>query len=298
MLKVSGRHDGNSHNEDRSRYLTVSQRAALKRATKSAPNESARQLVRNSSNFSPEKRTALDPDSIRSAQRVVSKQRRALALKQTQGIRLDKTNGKMTELGEKLDLTMLIARHNDPQDEYHLNLHEVVCIGNQWKDGVTFMALTTPGLLFNVGLAIQSGWSLHFQADGSFDYCSSKLGVILFGVNSLRGIFRPVSWSMVPNESAQAFGYAYNGIRKAFFDLFKPGAVRLCVPRPGHSCAFCEQLLDIQSAPEVTIVLADPRERLPVKEAGCDNTTKFSKFAKAMSEGAKILVCYAHISGD
>jgi hypothetical protein len=172
VLKVSGRHDGNSHVDDRSRHLSVAQKAALKRATKSAPNESARQLVRNSSNFSPEKRTALDPDSIRSAQRVVSKQRRALALKHTQGIRLDKTNGKMTELGEKLDLTMLIARHNDPQDEYHLNLHEVVCIGNQWKDGVTFMALTTPGLLFNVGLALQSGWSLHFQADGSFDYCS------------------------------------------------------------------------------------------------------------------------------
>ena len=188
MLKVSGRHDGNSHVDDRSRHLSVAQKAALKRATKSAPNESARQLVRNSSNFSPDKRTGLDPDSIRSAQRVISQQRRALALQHTQGIRLDKTNGKMTELGEKLDLTRLIARHNDPQDDYHLNLHEVVCIGNQWKDGVTFMALTTPGLLFNVRLALQSGWSLHFQGDGSFDYCSSKLGVILLGVNSLRGI--------------------------------------------------------------------------------------------------------------
>ena len=294
MLKVSGRHDGNSHNEDRSRYLTVSQRAALKRATKSAPNESARQLVRNSSNFSPEKRTRLDPDSIRSAQRLVSRQRRALALQHTQGIQLDKTNGKMTQLSEKLDFAALIARHNDPEDEYHLNPHEVVCIGSQWNDGVTFMALTTPDRIKNVGRAIQSGWNLHFQGDGSFDYCSSKLGVIVMGVNSLRGIFRPVSWSMVPNESAQAFAYAYNGIRKAFFELFKPGAVRLC----GHSCAFCEQLLDIQSAPEVAIVLADPRERLPVKEAGCDNTTKFSKFAKALLEGAKILVCYAHISGN
>jgi hypothetical protein len=103
---------------------------------------------------------------------------------------------------------------------------------------------------------------------------------------------------MVPNESAQAFAYAYNGIRKAFFELFRLGAVRLCVPRPGHSCAFCEQLLDIQSAPEVAIVLADPRERLPVKAAGCDNTTKWSKFAKTILEGAKILVCYAHVSGD
>ena len=216
MLKVSGRHDGNSHVDDRSRYLKIAQKAALKRATKSAPNESARQLVRNSSNFSPEKRTELDPDSIRSAQRVVSMQRRAIALQHTQGIRLDTTNGKMTQLAEKLDFAALIARHNDLKDEYHLNPHEVVCIGSQWNDGVTFCALTTPDMIKNVGRAIQSGWSLHFQGDGSFDYCSSKLGVIVMGVNSLRGIFRPVSWSMVPNESAQAFAYAYNGSRTIF----------------------------------------------------------------------------------
>ena len=148
VLKVSGEHDGSSHVRDQSAHLTVSQKALLRRATKTAPNESARQLVRNSSNFSPDKRTGQDPDSIRSAQRIVSQQRRRLALSQTQGVQLDKSNGAMTRLASELDLAALIARHNDPEDDYHLDLHQVVCIGSQWNNGVTFMEVTATNLLF------------------------------------------------------------------------------------------------------------------------------------------------------
>ncbi len=70
----------------------------------------------------------------------------------------------------------------------------MVCIGNLWSRGVTFMALTTPHLIFNVARAIASGWELQIQADGSYEFCTSELGVIVFGVNSLRGIFPRVSW--------------------------------------------------------------------------------------------------------
>ena len=109
-------------------------------------------------------------------------------------------NGSMTRLGARLDLQALIARHNDPADDYHLDLHKVVCIGSQWSDGVSFMELTTVHL--NIWRAMQSGWELQVQADGSFEFCASKLGVIIFGVNSLRHIFRPVSWALVPSESS------------------------------------------------------------------------------------------------
>ena len=186
VLKASGEHDGSSHIPDKSAHLTNSQKGTLKRSTKSVPNESARQLVRNSINFSPDKRTSQDPSSIRSAQRVVSLQRRALALHNTQGIVLDESNGAMTRLGEKMDLASLIVRHNDPSDEYHLDLHQVVCIGNQWSQGVTFMELTSLHLLFRVGRGMQTGWELQVQADGSFDFCASKLGVVVFGIHSLR----------------------------------------------------------------------------------------------------------------
>ncbi len=57
-LRSSGTHDGMSHVEDKSKYLTNAQIASLKRSTKSAPNETGRAYVRNSCNFSPDKRSA------------------------------------------------------------------------------------------------------------------------------------------------------------------------------------------------------------------------------------------------
>ncbi len=118
-------------------------------------------------NFSPDKRTPQDPSSIRSAQRVVVKQRREVALRNTQGVKLDETNGPMTRLCNKIDFENLIARHNDPADDYHLDLHSVVCLGAQWNRGNTFMETSTVDLILNVGCAIGSEWQLHIQADGT-----------------------------------------------------------------------------------------------------------------------------------
>jgi hypothetical protein len=175
-LKCAGTHDGTSHVEDKSKYLTNAQKGFLKRATKSAPNETGRAHVRNSCNFSPDKRTPQDPTSIRCAQRVVVKQRRAIALKNTQGVKLDDTHGPLTRLCNKLDFIHLIARHNDPDDEYHLDLHSVICLGAQWKGGNTFMETSTVDLLLNVGRAIGSKWELHIQSDGTFGLCASETG--------------------------------------------------------------------------------------------------------------------------
>ena len=157
----------------------------------------------------------------------------------------------------------LIARHNDPADEYHLDLHSVICLGAQWKGGNTFMESSTVDLLLNVGRAIGSGWELHIQSDGTFGLCASDIGVIVFGVNSLRGIFRPVWWSIVANESSEAFAYCYNGIRAAFFRLLTPGEVRLCPI--SAQCLCCQQIREVQEMPEVVKVLQDPLKRLQVK---------------------------------
>ncbi len=112
---------------------------------------------------------------------------------------------------------------------------------------------------------------MQVQTDGSFDFCESNLGVIVFGVNSLRGKFRLVSWSLVPNEFFEAFSFVYNGVREAFFSVLTPVALRLCPP--GQGCELCDQIRDLQSSPEVAVVLADPSKTIPMKKAGSDNTT-------------------------
>ncbi len=142
----------------------------------------------------------------------------------------DKTSGSMARLSAKFDLARLIAKHNDKGDDFHFD---------------------------------------QIQSDSSFAFCSAEIGVIVFGINSLGSVFKQVSWSIVPNESSEAFAYAYNGIMAAFFGLFKEGAVRLC--ERGSACNFCGQLRDIPKSPEVVMVLnivSNPKEELPVKRAG------------------------------
>jgi hypothetical protein len=107
-LRSSGTHDGMGHVEDKSKYLTNAQKASLKRSTKSVPNETGRAHVRNSCNFSLDKRTPQDPSSIRSAQQVVVKQHREIALRNTQGVKLDETNGPITRLCNKLISKILL----------------------------------------------------------------------------------------------------------------------------------------------------------------------------------------------
>ncbi len=145
------------------------------------------------------------------------------------------------------------------------------------------MESSTVDLILNVGRAIGSGWQLHIQSNGTFGMCASDIGIIVFGVNSLRSIFRPVSWSIVANESSEAFAYCYNGIRAAFFKLLTPGEVRLCTNFV--RCLCCQQIREVQEMAEVAQVLQNPDKKLPVKKAGADNTTKWSKFAKQLLAG-------------
>ena len=49
------------------------------------------------------------------------------------GVKVDGTNGKMTAFAEKIDFLSALQKHNDPDDPYHLDMHEVVSLGAQFK---------------------------------------------------------------------------------------------------------------------------------------------------------------------
>jgi hypothetical protein len=87
------------------------------------------------------------------------------------GIGIDGTEGCMNRLHKSLCLEKLIARHNDPDDEFHMDEHQVVSVGHQFKHGVTFMTLTTPHFLNNMARAD----NCCFQTQGHFDGAPPKV---------------------------------------------------------------------------------------------------------------------------
>jgi hypothetical protein len=68
----------------------------------------------------------------------------------SRGLDLDGTEGSMNELAKSLSLVKFLEIHKDPADPLHMGKHQTVCVGHQFKDGVTFLCLTTPHFLNNM----------------------------------------------------------------------------------------------------------------------------------------------------
>ena len=215
ILLGSGVHNSSSHLQSRAKYLSNTQKTALKLATKCAPTETPRQIRRNMENLLEDQHIA--HDLFRSVQRVVHAQKAETHSARFHGVKMDGTNGKMTAFADKIDLLRALERHNDPNDPYHLDMHEVVSLGAQFEGGVKYLAFSTAGLLMNLGRQIQSEWEVQLQSDGSFNHCSADFGLIAYGVNSLRCKCRIVSYSIVPSEHHQSFLASYIGVEKDFF---------------------------------------------------------------------------------
>jgi hypothetical protein len=142
VLRACHKHNAERHAHSQAKYLSSEQKAGLRWATKCAPTESARQIRRNTSHFSP--KSQVPHELFRSVQRVVYKQREETLVSHTEGIKLEGTEGAMNRPSQELDFELSPARHEDRTAPYHLGLHEVVCTGFQWDRKVRFMSLTTP----------------------------------------------------------------------------------------------------------------------------------------------------------
>jgi hypothetical protein len=102
----------------------------------------------------------------------------------------------MNALAKSLSLIKFLGRNNDPADPFHMDEHQLVCVRGQFKDGVTFMCLSTPHLLNNMARAENRGFEKTPHIDGSFNWCKKSFSLI--GMNSM-GItsYNPVSVSIV-----------------------------------------------------------------------------------------------------
>ncbi len=105
-----------------------------------------------------------------------------------------------------------------------------VCVGDQLKDGVTFITLTTPYFLNNMARANNCG----FRTQGHFDRVFDKdFALIAFGMNSMGAHYNPVSISIVDSESKIALDTSYNAMCAGLYAMYN--TVCLCGK---ESCGF------------------------------------------------------------
>ncbi len=155
------------------------------------------------------------------------------------GIVIDDTEDSMTRLADSICLLKLIARHNDPTDDFHMDGHQVVQVGHQFKDGVTFMTVTTPNLLNNLARADNCNFETQGHFDGAFNWCNKDFALIAFEMNSMGAHFNPVSISIVDSESKTSLDWSYNATCDGLYAMHN--TARVCGQ---ETCGFCTQITE------------------------------------------------------
>jgi hypothetical protein len=90
----------------------------------------------------------------------------------SQGEKLDGEEGSLTRLSEKIFLRQLVEQHN--QGGKHLELHQPVCVGHQFKDSVVLGCYSMPMLLLHAARRINSGWPFLAGFDTTIGITSKK----------------------------------------------------------------------------------------------------------------------------
>jgi hypothetical protein len=115
----------------------------------------------------------ISPSKQRLVQRAVSKARDRALQPFTQGGRLEGDEGSLNRLSEKMYLRTLMEQHD--AGVKHLELHQPVCVGYQYGNGVVFGTYSSPMLLMHAQSAI-----------GPTKYCQTVNMIVQFNSISLR----------------------------------------------------------------------------------------------------------------
>ena len=225
MLMASGGHERDSLRISTG-ILCVKQRSAVVNAVKSCPMTTGNAVHSNLWNFSTDKRVPCDVKSMKAVNRLVSKTRVNIMGDRVDGADIDGSEGSMNQLDETLSLLQFIEWHNDSFVFFHLDEHQVVSCGHQFKNGTRFMNLTTPHLLMNLARAENCGWQKQLHLDGELNGCRNDFGIIRIGMNSMGSLFNPVSLNIMNSESRDAIQNSWNSTVSGLFNLFEQ--VQLC----------------------------------------------------------------------
>ena len=315
FLYTFDKHTPESHSADHSaRGLKLPQKAAVEAAVRMHPMASATDVRRNL-NLADKKRrdeVYISPSKKRTVQRVVCQERRKVLSEFAGGESIDRSEGSLTRMCDKMYIQKLVAEHNTAGGA-HLELHQPICLGHQFAKGVRFANFSTPFLLLNAARAVNSGWPVTLGFDASGSMSNTQFDLIGITTNSLRSRANPVCLAIANKENADAYEHTYESMEAGLFQVV--GRLVRCDP----PCELCAAIEEQVSQPLMRAELEPPKKpkrrkgqpkekakkmekkkfSLPLDHPLCDNTTKFSKFIhkKKPHLKGKINQCAAHLTG-
>ena len=254
-LESQGEHTAESHVQDKvSKFLSLRQTAALEQMVSTNPMVNSTS-VRRGLDLLPDPAARISPSKQRLVARAVVAARLRTLEPFSQGEKLEGEEGSLTRLSAKIYLKALVEEHN--AGGKHLELHQPVCVGHQFKDGVVFGCYSTPMLLLHVPRGINSEWPLTLGFDSTFGITSKKFELMGISVNSLRRRANPVCLCVVKNEEAIAYQKMYTSMEGGVFELVHN--MKLC--RQSKHCEMCDAVREQIECGPMLDLLTPPKPK-------------------------------------
>jgi hypothetical protein len=241
----------------------------------------------------------IPPEHLRSFGHQVYRARKELCTKQLKGFEIDDTYGTLDQYAERFLWSDLVNQHNDPTNDYHINLFEFCVIGHQTdlaEHDVFRLNLSSLWMLLHVFRAIRAGWVFQLNGDVTGKVCRRSVDLLSLSVTSIPKRTNTLCLCIIPHttESEQAFTVVYNELRKA---VCLVPSINTCDDASCQSCSIIRELL---ADAEVRKYIETQKFKdciLPVDTAMCDNFVGWGNFAENIL-GVIANICHTHATGN
>jgi hypothetical protein len=167
--------------------------------------------------------TAVPPRRFRRSTCVASSIRSTVPAKscvpttrQLKDFNLDDSYGKLQEFADCHLWSTQVHRHNDPEDGYHIGLHDDFCVishQNEAAFDVLRMNMSSLWMLTHAFRAIKAAdWGFQLNADVTGKLCRKSVDLLAFSVTSISKRNNTLCLCIIPSttESEQAFTVVFN----------------------------------------------------------------------------------------
>jgi hypothetical protein len=196
-----------------------------------------------------------------------------------------------------------VRRHNDPEDVYHIGLHDfcVICHQNEAAFDVLRMNMSSLWMLTHAFSTIKAGWGFQLNAESDVadvtgKLCRKSVDLLAFSVTSIPKRNNTLCLCIIlsTTESEQAYTVDYNELRKAMC------VVSSIKPCDDEDCVSCGIITALLADADVAAYVKSQESKeciLLVQTAMCDNFKGWGNFAGNILDITSN-VCISHATGN
>ena len=141
--------------------------------------------------------------------------------------------------------------------------------------------MSSPWFLFVAIRALETGWVMQLNGDGTFGFCRAAVDMIGLGFCSMGGANHPACWSYIPHQTEGPGELMYT----MTYREMDRAAIALLTVNVNKECKFTRYLKHLLAQPNVEKYMRGQKYqagKLPIDQAQCDHQAEWRNFSLAV----------------